>query len=346
MDHSYYYAYIGTNSVRGSKGIYTLRIPAESGIPEVVHTMQEYNTGSVDLSKDQRHLYIASEGMTFRGKAESGVVGYAIGTDGALTELGTEWSYGQRACCVGVDEALKMVYACNFYKGTFAAIPLDAKGAPQPAKWVIDAPDIPNARKALHCVQPIGSEHVGVISLTEKALVVYESQTGRRVTAYQFPQKYFCRYFVTHGDYIYALMQQPGDVFVFRNNLKDQGTLEFLQKISTQPPEYEGAFGCSTIRVTPNGQLLIVAARRSNAFTIYRILEDGTLELSDILEPPGSWPRDFHISRDGKFMVAAMQKSDEVHVHRVDYERGTLLFTEGCHVSVPSPAAVAVSGRY
>ena len=36
MDRDCYYAFIGTNSVRGSRGIYTLRIDAASGAAEVV----------------------------------------------------------------------------------------------------------------------------------------------------------------------------------------------------------------------------------------------------------------------------------------------------------------------
>ena len=36
MGRESYYAFIGTNSVRGSRGIYTLRIDAETGIAKIM----------------------------------------------------------------------------------------------------------------------------------------------------------------------------------------------------------------------------------------------------------------------------------------------------------------------
>lgn len=174
MKDEHYIAFIGTNSVRGSMGIYSVRIDGTTLEPSLSDTYQVYNTGTLSLSKAKNHLYAGSEGMTFEGLADGGVYGYAYDKEGKLTKLGASRSYGQRTCCVAVDEADEAVYGANFYKGTWVKWPLDKAGAPGPTGLVIAPPKVPGAfAMALHCIVPIGTRYVGVISLAECALVEF-----------------------------------------------------------------------------------------------------------------------------------------------------------------------------
>lgn len=338
-----YFAFVGTNSVRGSRGIYSIKIDAKSLKPVIASARQFYNSGSVALSQNDRYLYAACEGMTFHGYADGGVSAFEISDKGELTEIGSQRSFGQRTCCVtlGIDD--RELFACNFYTGTFTAYELNDQGKPEKVLYTIASPKIPGAWLALHCVKAIDMNYVGVISLTECALVVYEAKTGRRVYSYQFPDHPFCRYIETIKRYVYALMQDTGDIYIFKNELNKRNKLELIQKISLQDVSYKGDFGATTLHASPDGRLLIAATRVTNTLTVFRVHDDGTLERSDIVELPGAVPRDFNISRDGRIVVTACQKSDEICVHRIDYENGTLDFTEGCKVSVPSPATVSVS---
>lgn len=339
-----YLAFVGTNSVRGSQGIYTVSIDADTLRPEIASTRQMYNTGTLALSRDGKRLYAGSEGMTFQGVADGGVVGFDIGADGALTRLGGARSHGQRTCCVAVDPADRFVYGANFYRGTWVKWPLDGRGAPEPASLVVEPPEVPGAfLKALHCIAPIGERYVGVISLTEGALVIYRADDGSRVTEYVFPGHPFCRVLETCGDCIYAMMQDPGDVYVFRNHLDEDGSIELLQTISVQREPLE-RYGTTALRATPDGRLMIAATRSANTLTVFRILEDGRLALADVVALPGETPRDFAISRDGAFTVTCLQKSDEICIHRIDSARATLT-DSGYRLRIPSPAAAAITGR-
>ena len=107
MGRESYYAFIGTNSVRGSRGIYTLRIDAETGIAMIMSTAPAYNTGCLALSQDGGNLYAAAEGMTFDGYADGGVMAFRVNQDGSLHRLNGQRSYGQRTCCVAVDREKK-----------------------------------------------------------------------------------------------------------------------------------------------------------------------------------------------------------------------------------------------
>ena len=343
MSRSYYQAYIGTNSVRGSKGIYTVHVDTDTLEAEIVSTTPIYNSGSVALSRDESLLYAAVEGMTFNGYADGGVVAYRTSRKGVLTKINGQRAHGQRTCCVAVDDVKKNVYACNFYRGSLSVFDMAADGGIFPARLVINPPENSDW-KALHCVGPIKENYVGVISLAECALVIYRADTGERVTSYQFPDRPFPRYFEVSGNYIYAMMQSPDDIYVFENRLDTDRKINLIQKISVMDEDYQGMWATSTVRAVPNGELLLAANRPSNSITVFRIREDGTLERGAVTVLPGEVPRDFHISRDGKIVVSALQKSNEICIHRIDYENAALIGTGGT-LRIPSPASVAVSGR-
>lgn len=338
-----YYAYIGTNSVRGSQGIYTLRIDADAHTAEVVSSTHAYNSGGLALSPDEKFLYAASEGMTFDGFADGGVTAYQIDSTGKLHRLNGQRSHGQRTCCTAVDAKGQTVYACNFYQGTWSAYPLDADGALRPAKYVVSPPEN-SIWKALHCIAPIDDEHVGVISLAECALVIYRACDGTRVTSFSFPDQPFPRYFASDGNFIYAMMQSPDDIYVFRTFLKESGTIELIQKISLLDDAHPAPAATSTIRLTPDHSLLLAANRPSNTITLFSRQQNGILVREQMTALSGNGPRDFNISGDGALAVIAMQHSDEVYVHKIDYRQKTLVQLCG-PIQIPSPAAVAVSKR-
>lgn len=338
-----YYAFVGTNSVRGSLGIYSVFIDGETLRPELASTHQVYNAGAMDISRSKPVIYAGIEGMTFKGFADGGVIAYSYDESGTLTEIGAARSHGQRTCAISVDGETKNVYGSNFYEGTLAMWGLDENGAPLPARAVVPSADIAGAWKALHCAAAIGQSYVGVISLTECALIVYSARDGRRITSYTFPNRPFCRYLCACGDCLYALMQDPGDIYVFKNHLDENGTIELIQVISVLREKRE-RYGTTTIRPTPNGKLMLAAARDSSTVTVFRIAGDGRLELGDVVALPGQTPRDFGISGDGKIVVSCLQRSNMIAVHRIDDKNATLEYS-GYTLKIPSPASTAVTGR-
>ena len=124
------FAFIGTNSVRGSRGIYTARVDGETLRPEIVSARQAYNAGALALKGNR--LYAACEGMTFHGLADGGVTAFSWDRYGTLTETRAQRSFGQRTCALAADDARNNLYAANFYLGTWTAWPLDQYGDPGP----------------------------------------------------------------------------------------------------------------------------------------------------------------------------------------------------------------------
>ena len=332
-----YLIYVGTNSVRGSRGVYTVAADPEDLSLTILSAAPAYNSGGVCLSPDKKTLYAASEGMTFDGLAAGGVAAFAIGEDGALTRIAGQPSGGQRTCCVAADD--EQVYSCDFYEGIWNAYPKAADGSIGPARLNV-APPEGTGWRALHCVEPV-LDYVAVISLAECAVVMYRKDDGSRVDIFHFPERVFPRYLVARGEMLYAMLQTPGEIFVLHVD-PVTGKMNCLQRTTVLEPDYQGFVGTSTIRITPNGQLFLAANRSTNSITVFTIEADGTLTRNSINVLPGQVPRDFNISGDGRFVAAAMQRTDELQIALIDYENKCLVpVGEGIHI--PSPAAVAIS---
>jgi 6-phosphogluconolactonase (cycloisomerase 2 family) len=83
---------------------------------------------------------------------------------------------------------------------------------------------------------------------------------------------------------------------------------------------------------------VLAAVRDTAALHILRVSGD-TLAPVGQVQLPGDVPRDFAFTPDGRFVVAALQYSDRISVHR--FADGTLT---QCAVldGVPSPASIVI----
>lgn len=73
---------------------------------------------------------------------------------------------------------------------------------------------------------------------------------------------------------------------------------------------------------------------------VYKVLNDGTLELVEYAPTNGKNPRDFDLTPDNKHLIAVHQDSDNATIFSRDAETGTL--TELSHDFVV-PEAVCVT---
>ncbi len=335
-----YYAFIGTNSVRGSRGIYTLSLEANGGWLSPLHTCPAYNTGALALAADGQTLYAASEGMTFQGLSSGGAMAYKIAPDGALTYQNGLPTAGQRPCCLAIDNRGCLLVA-NFFGGTLAVFPTAPDGSLLPLSASVHVQPLPGGHDGLHWAGQVG-EYLGAVAVGRQALVLLHAGTLEIAGEYAIPQGYFPRHAAVtkDGRFLYLLMQNPGLIHVLENRLPQGGGLEKIQEISVIPPDYKGMYGTSTLHLT--GGLLLAATRSADTIAVFRAdAGTGMLTLSDMVHLPGETPRDFSISPDGKYAVTALQASDQVCVHEIDTAAGTLRLRDVLS-GIPSPAAVAI----
>ncbi|MBO5999826.1 MAG: beta-propeller fold lactonase family protein [Lachnospiraceae bacterium] len=327
-----YTVFIGTNSVRGSKGIYSLQMGID-GIPAVVSAAPAYNSGY--LAPGGGRLFAVSEGMTFRGRATGGVTAYDIGENGTLTETGWQYTDGQRPCCLCAKGDGSEVIVSNFFGGLLHVYPVGPDGSVKEARLTIDEePRIP--LKALHCVGLMpGEKVIGVVSFGRMSFILYDAYTGEKLSEYLAPDGYHPRHFAVSPDgrTVFLLMQKP-PVLQILHVSEDCRSLTPVQALPL--PDQTAVFGPSAIRVSPDGRFAAAAHRDNNTLYCYAVTPDGLAQCSETMLP-GLVPRDFDFTPDGKFIVTALQYSDQVSVHR--FENGKLTL---CSVldGIGSPASV------
>ena len=95
--------YVGTNSLRGSKGIYTLEINTQNGEMREASTVEADDSAYLYVSEKRKCLYAVMESLEYKGVPGGGVAAYRI-EDNKLSFLNSRYAYGGWPCHVIADE--------------------------------------------------------------------------------------------------------------------------------------------------------------------------------------------------------------------------------------------------
>lgn len=334
-----YTAYVGTNSIRDSRGIYTISI-SDSGEGEILGTTPAYNSGYLALSRSGDRLYAVSEGMSFMGKASGGVLSY----DAAATpprELSHRFSGGQRPCCMCLSEDGRTLYVSNFFGGSISIFPVEADGTVGECKKFIKETPLPGRLDGMHCVEEMPNGEFGAVYLGTGSVIIYDAETFEEKQRFSLDGGAFPRHFTTSadGNTLYLLLQTPSEVHVAQR--APNGGFEVRQVLSAVPEDFDGHAEAAAVRLTPNGRLLLASTRIANTIAVYRVGQNGLLGAGTVVPLPVKTPRDIAVTPDGRFLLTAGQATDNICVHEIDYDNGTLIFRSTIE-GVVSPGCIVV----
>ncbi|MBW7457193.1 lactonase family protein, partial [Paenibacillus sepulcri] len=143
-----------------------------------------------------------------------------------------------------------------------------------------------------------------------------------------------------NGQQLYVVNELDSTVSVYQVHQEDL-RLELLQTIGTLPDSFTGNSTCAHILVKGCGRFLYASNRGHDSIAIFRIAEDGKLELVDVATSGGREPRNFTITPDDQFLLSANQLSDCLISYRIDQDSGRLLST-GHQIELSTPVCVFV----
>ena len=113
------------------------------------------------------------------------------------------------------------------------------------------------------------------------------------------------------------------EVFSYQN-----GQMKSKQRLPLFSEEFKGALGAAEVRVSPDGQHIYASNRGdSNSISAFRKNESGIYELIQHYSSGGKMPRNFNLTSDGKYLLAAHQESHEIVVFERNAETGELANT-------------------
>lgn len=113
------------------------------------------------------------------------------------------------------------------------------------------------------------------------------------------------------------------DVFAYEN-----GVLELKQEISLLNEGFDGNVGAAEIRLSPDGKQVYVSNRGdANTISVFGKRPSGAYVLVQNIPSGGLMPRNFNLTADGKYLLAAHQASNDIVIFDRDSITGKLTQT-------------------
>ncbi len=350
--------YVGTYTIRGSKGIYVYDFDRKTGSLTLKQTISDAQSPSfLAIHPSGKYLYAVNE-TAARGPRKVGAVS-AFALDkatGKLRFLNEQSSTGNGPCYISIDKTGHCAFVANYGGGNFAILPIAANGtlgiptdsvqftgsgpntARQEAAHAHSATISPDNRFLYVC--DLGSDKIFIYAIDAAHARVKPAQVPfMAVTPGGGP-----RHFTFHptGNYAYLVEELTSTVAVFSRN-KQTGALTLLEDgVKTLPNGFTGQNTSADIHVDASGKFLYQSNRGANELTIFSIGANGKLTTAGHQSTAGKTPRNFLIDPKGEFVFVANQDTDNVVVFRRDAKTGQLIST-GKSVSVPAPVCVLIN---
>jgi 6-phosphogluconolactonase len=348
--------YVGTYTVRGSKGVYVYQFDSGRLTPTSTPVLaaETVNPSFLAIDPSHRYLYAVNETEDYQGRKTGAVSAFSIDhKTGALTFLNQVPSGGTDPCYVSLDRSGRHVLVANYTSGSVSVFPVLAGGRLGKATAFVQHKG--------HSVNPERQEgpHAHDIALSPDGrfalvadlgldqLVVYRYDAARgsltpdkppfaRVTAGSGPRHFV---FDPSGRFVYLLSEVGSTVTVFAYTAAS-GTLREIQSLSALPDGFSGHNDAAEIVMGRSGRFLYTSNRGDDSIMVFAIDPiRHTVKVVAHVPTLGKTPRNFAIDPSGDFLLAANQDSDNIVVYKIDRKTGIPVPT-GQVVQVPSPVCI------
>ncbi|MFC8917676.1 lactonase family protein [Streptomyces sp. NPDC057116] len=343
------WAYIGSFTSGGGRGITVAAVDPETGAPAVRRSVGTVvNPSALALDPGTGVLYAVSD-------AEQGAVAaFRAGADGGLTPLGPAVPAGG-AGPTHLSVAGGRVLTANYGSGSVSSIGLAPDGSPSGPPVVLahhgSGPD-PDRQRGPHAHQvlpdpdgrwvlsvDLGTDAVRVCAL-DAATGALRVHTETVLRAGSGP-----RHLAFHpdGEVVYVLHELEPQMTVCRWDAVS-GVLVALAEVAIGPegaPEGERVYP-SVVSVSSDGRFVRAAVRGSNTILTWSVVDDPEKpQLTGSVDCGGVWPRDVVADASGRRLYVVNEWSGDVTWFDVDAESGAL--RRGGSVEVPAAACLVFS---
>lgn len=343
-----------TRDNSGSKGIYSIQLDLETGelsAPTVAAETQ--GPSYLALSPDRRFLYAVAE-------SEAMALGFAIDPSRAkLVALNTTDSPKSKAPChLAVDHTGRTLVVVNYQTGDVASFPIRPDGSLGAVASLFrhsGSSVNPERQSSAHAhsatISP-DNQYVFVCDLGLDKILAYKLDAEHSTIAPAEPPfitsapgsgpRHFA--FAPNGQHAFMVTEMGATLTAYAY-APNGGLLVARDTQSTLPPDFHDANTSAAVRVHPNGKYVYASNRGPDTIAVFAFDEaNEKLKLIQTVASGGKGPRDFALSPDGRWLIAAHQYSNSLLVFKVDPATGRL--TPTAHrATVPTPVCVLFAGR-
>ena len=333
---------VGTYTDTESKGIYSFSFDQETGESSALAVTDIPNPSFLAVTPDNKMVYSVTE-----QQVDAAVSAYDYdAAKGTLAFRNKQLTHGRGTC--HVTFAGKDVVATNYSSGSMTVFPLEENGDLKEGTLLEFFESGPNvSRQAgshIHSSQvspdgkylfviDLGGDYIYRYPVVDGKVTSYEP-TKIKVPAGEGPRHFD---FSKDGRFMYLLTELGGTVLVYDYN---GGDLKQIQQIEADPLH---AAGSADIHFSPDGKFLYASNRlKGDGLAIFsQDRETGLLTYAGYQET-AVHPRNFAISPNGLYVLAACRDSDVVQVFKRDSKTGLLTDT-GKDIKVPHPVCVILT---
>ena len=324
--------YVGSYTNTESEGIYYYDFNTNTGkLTNKKLAVKAINPSFITFSTDKKFLYAVSE-----SDQGSLVASYSVEKDGALNFINKVNSNGKGPCHVQLNEESTKAVVSNYGGGTASIYNINKNGSFNDAFQIIDN-NIPGVQAHAHSAKFYKNE-LFIADLGRDILSQYVENDDKYLLNknYKMARKAGPRHFEisNSGNFVYVINELNSTITALQ---KENDFYTEIQTISTLKKGFIGMNACADIHLSKDEQFLYGSNRGENTIVVYkRNLETGLLEQIQSISVEGDWPRNFTLSPNGKFLLVANQRSNNISVYSIQKEVGTLTFmySEACVLPV------------
>lgn len=234
-------------------------------------------------------------------------------------------------CHISYDQDRDYFYLSNYHEGLLFVVKETENG-------FVELDRVAHQGSGVHPNQEKSHIHFAQVSPCGKLLLacdlgtdevyVYRSETDGKLTElcrFKTPDGFGPRHlaFHTHKPLVYVFGELSNQILVLKAET-EKGELSNMQLISSLPADFSGWSAGAAIRLSRDGRFLYASNRGHNSIVVCKVEESGEIEPTMWISTEGNFPRDFALSPDGDYLVAAHQNSDNLTLFAVDRQTGRL----------------------
>jgi 6-phosphogluconolactonase len=350
-----YLMYLGTNTVRGGKGIYVYRYEAATGQFEDLGLAAETPSPAfLAISPNHKFLYAVNETDEYQGQSSGMVSAFTVDAKtGKLTLLNQVASKGASPCHISLDHTGKFVLVANYTGGNLSVLPVGEDGRLGEASDFIQhqghGPNHDRQEKSHpHWIGVSADNRFALnadLGLDKVFVYRFDASQGKLTPNdppfAKLPPGAGPRHLAFHpnGKVAYVIDELNSTITTFSFDEK-AGKLKELQAVPTLPKDFSGESTTAEVVVHPSGKFLYGSNRGHDSLAVYTIdPAKGILTLVEHVSVKGKTPRNFEIDPAGNRLLVANQATDNIVEFAIDATTGKLTPT-GTELKVPAPVCI------
>ena len=275
---------------------------------------------------------------------QSGIATYRI-KDGKAKQLDTYFHEGAAPCYISVDSQKHLVFTANYHLATINVFSYDENGK---LTFITNdtheghGPRAEQDQAHPHFFDETPAGNLVSCDLGIDAVYFYklDGDKLKHLARYQMENGFGTRHLVfsPDGKTMYIVGELSSQVNVARLN-ENTWKFEDVATYKTIPDDFSDHNGAAAIRISKDGKFIYISNRGHDSITVFKVLDDGKLELVQRISVFGSFPRDFNWDKDEKYLVVANQNTNNATLYRRNSETGNLTPIQK---DIPVPEATRV----